>query len=105
MPMCSTPWGEIGGRTVGLVGFGQSAQRLAPVLQALGAQVIYTARGENPASPYPYRSLEDLLAEADIVSLHAPLTQETRALMGPAAFARIEARRGADQHRPGRTGG
>jgi len=82
--------GEIGGRTVGLVGLGQSARRLATALEALGARVIYTARSEKPDAPYAYRSLEALLAEADIVSLHAPLTQETRGMIGSAALAAMQ---------------
>src|SRR3546814_6949802 len=45
--------GEIGGRTVGLVGFGHSAQLLAPVLAALGAKVVYTARSAREV-PYEY---------------------------------------------------
>ncbi|HJS10763.1 NAD(P)-dependent oxidoreductase [Sphingopyxis sp.] len=77
--------GEIGGRTVGLVGFGHSAQLLAPVLAALGAKVLYTARNRHDG-PYEYRSFNDLIAEADIVSLHMPLTDETRASVDPFAM-------------------
>lgn len=77
--------GEIGGRTVGLVGFGNSAQLLTPVLAALGAKVIYTARHRRD-SPYEYRSFNDLIAEADVVSLHIPLTDETRASVDPFAM-------------------
>lgn len=79
--------GEIGGRTVGLVGFGDSARRLAPVLTALGARVLYTARSEASDAPGAFRRLETLLGEADIVSLHAPLTDETRGLIGRSALA------------------
>lgn len=77
--------GEVGGRTVGLVGFGHSAQLLAPVLAALGAKVLYTARNRRDC-PYEYRSFNDLIAEADIVSLHMPLTDETRASVDPFAM-------------------
>lgn len=77
--------GEVGGRTVGLVGFGNSAQLLAPVLAALGAKVIYTARSRHDVS-YEYRSFHELIAEADIVSLHIPLTDETRASVDPFAM-------------------
>lgn len=82
--------GEIGGRTVGLVGYGQSAQKLAPVLTALGARVIYTATGEKPGAPYPFRPLDALLAEADIVSLHLPLTDATHRLINSDAIARMK---------------
>src|SRR3546814_20080981 len=70
--------GEIGGRTVGLVGFGHSAQLLAPVLAALGATVVYTARSAREVH-YEYWPLDRLLAERDVVSLHIPLPHETRA--------------------------
>lgn len=77
--------GEIGGRTVGLVGFGNSAQLLAPVLAALGAKVVYTARSPRDL-PYEFWPLDRLIAEADIVSLHIPLTDETRASIDPLAM-------------------
>lgn len=82
--------GEIGGRTVGLVGFGGSAQRLAPVLAALGARVVYAARAQKPDAPYAFRALGDLLEEADIVSLHVPSTPETRGMIDAAALARMK---------------
>ena len=77
--------GEVGGRTVGLVGFGNSARLLAPVLAALGARVVYTARSERDG-PYEFLPLGQLLAESDIVSLHMPLTEETRASIDPFAM-------------------
>lgn len=79
--------GEIAGRTVGLVGFGHSAQRLAPVLAALGAKVVYTARSPRDV-PYDFLPLDRLLADSDIVSLHVPLTDETRASVDPFAMKR-----------------
>jgi phosphoglycerate dehydrogenase-like enzyme len=77
--------GEIGGRTIGLVGFGNSAQLLAPALAALGAKVVYAARSRRDV-PYDYLPLNRLLAESDIVSLHMPLTDETRSSIDPFAM-------------------
>lgn len=77
--------GEIGGRTVGLVGFGNSAQLLAPALAALGAKVVYTAHNQRDV-PYEFLPLDRLLAESDIVSLHIPLTDETRGRIDPFAM-------------------
>ena len=73
--------GELGGRTVGLVGYGSVPRVLAPVLTALGARVVYTARSPKPDVSADYRELESLLAEADVVSLHVPLTAETEGLL------------------------
>ena len=75
--------GEIAGRTVGLVGFGSVPELLAPMLTALGARVIYAARSKKEV-PYERLDLDALLAEADIVSLHLPLTEETADLIGQA---------------------
>lgn len=86
--------GEICGRTVGLVGFGAVPQLLAPILAAMGARVLYTARSRRSAAPGgpvqpEYRDLDTLLAEADIVSLHVPLTPDTERLFDAARFARM----------------
>jgi len=85
--------GELCGRTVGFVGYGASASRLGAALEALGAQVIYTARNEKPGLPGRFLPLADVLAQADIVSLHVPLTPETRGMIDAGALASM--RRGA----------
>lgn len=83
-------FGEIGGRTVGFFGFGGVPARLAPVLQAMGAEVIHHSRSPKPGAPGRAVSFDDLLAQADILSLHAPATPETRGLFGRDAFARMK---------------
>jgi phosphoglycerate dehydrogenase-like enzyme len=75
-------YGEMAGRTVGLVGYGAVGQMLAPVLAALEAKVIYTDTAPHPAAATGFRTLDALLREADIVSLHVPLTPETANLIG-----------------------
>src|SRR5262245_53738288 len=82
--------GEIYGRTVGLVGYGAVPQLLATVLRAMGARVLYTARGEHADAAAEWRSLDALLAEADIVSLHVPLTSETTRLLDRIRFASMK---------------
>jgi phosphoglycerate dehydrogenase-like enzyme len=82
--------GEVGGRTVGLVGFGASAARLAPALTALGARVVYTARSPKPDAPYAFLPLDEVLAASDIVSLHLPLSDATACLIGERAIARMK---------------
>ncbi|MBX6323274.1 MAG: hydroxyacid dehydrogenase [Rhodospirillaceae bacterium] len=73
--------GELAGRTVGLVGYGAVVRRLAPVLAALGTRLLYTARAPKPDAIAEWRPLDALLAEADVVSLHLPLTPETERLI------------------------
>jgi phosphoglycerate dehydrogenase-like enzyme len=81
--------GELFGRTVGLVGCGAVPRLLAPVLLALGSRVLYHARSVKPDMSMEYRTLYRLLAESDIVSLHVPLTPETRLLIDADALGRM----------------
>ena len=78
--------GEIAGRTVGFVGFGAVPRRLRPALEALGARVLYHDRQPAAGEEADFRPLDLLLGEADIVSLHLPLTAETGRLMNARAF-------------------
>jgi phosphoglycerate dehydrogenase-like enzyme len=82
--------GEIGGARVGLVGFGAIPALLAPVLTALGAEVVYTGRRQRSEVPYRFLPKDDLLATSDIVSLHIPLVPETAGWLGRAAIARMK---------------
>ena len=82
--------GEIAGRTVGFVGYGGSASRLGAALQALGADVIYTARSEKPDLPGRFTTLEGVLVQADIVSLHLPLTPQTQRMIDAKALASMK---------------
>lgn len=81
---------ELGGRTVGLVGYGAIPALLAPVLAALGCRVIYTARAPKAGVAAEFRDLDALLAESDVVSLHVPETPETRGMIDARAIARMK---------------
>lgn len=80
---------ELAGRSVGLVGFGAVASRLAPVLQALGAEVSYTATSAKPDVALRYLTLDDLLSGSDVVSLHLPLSPSTESLIDAEAISRM----------------
>jgi phosphoglycerate dehydrogenase-like enzyme len=84
--------GELGGRTVGLVGFGAIPRILAPILIAMGCTVIYTSRTPAADRVATYRTLDQLLAESDIVSLHLPLVPETRHVIDTDALGRMKSR-------------
>ena len=89
-PTLQDSLGELGGRTVGLVGYGAVPRLLAPVLKALGCRLLYTARGPHADALGEFQSLEALLAEVDVLSLHVPLTSETRHLIDAAAIRRMK---------------
>lgn len=82
--------GEIGGRTVGLVGYGAIGRRLGPLLAAFGAEVLHAARNAVPDAAGAHVPLAELLARSDIVSLHLPLTEATRGLIGAPEIAAMK---------------
>lgn len=82
--------GELAGRTVGLIGFGAVPRILAPALGALGATPAYWSRTEKPEAGIPWRALDALLEQSDIVSLHLPLARDTERLIDGRALARMK---------------
>ncbi|MFN2544000.1 MAG: NAD(P)-dependent oxidoreductase [Actinomycetota bacterium] len=85
---------EVAGMTVGLVGCGAVGQATAQRLVGLGATVVgfdpYADREALAAMGVDLVELDDLLERADIVSIHAAVTRETRGMLGAAQFARMK---------------
>jgi len=80
--------GEIAGRTVGVIGLGRIGKRVAQLFTAFGAKVIACDPDQAAAAAgYPMVSLENLLRESDIVTLHAPANEGTRKMLGEKQFA------------------
>jgi D-3-phosphoglycerate dehydrogenase len=77
---------ELRGRTAGIVGFGAVGRALAWRLEGLGLRVI----AHDPYADDATHSLEDLLAESDVVSMHAPVTPETAGMIGAEQFAAMK---------------
>lgn len=75
--------GEIAGLTAGLVGLGAVGRATQWRLSGLGLRVI----AHDPYNPDARHGLDELLGEADIVSLHAPVTDDTAGMIGAAQFA------------------
>jgi phosphoglycerate dehydrogenase-like enzyme len=82
--------GEIAGRTVGLIGYGEIPRRIAPALSALGGTLLYTSRTPKLDALGKPVALPELLAASDIVSLHVPLTPETQRLIDARAIAQMK---------------
>lgn len=80
----------LGGRTLGIVGLGRIGRDVARLAEAFGMTVVYANRGEVPDVPYAFLELDELLATADVVSLHCPLTPETRHLIGGRALSLMQ---------------
>jgi glyoxylate reductase len=75
------------GKTLGIVGYGEIGQATASRARAFGLEIVYTkrSRGEEPGQV----ELDELLERAHVVSLHCPLTPETRHLIDAAALERM----------------
>jgi phosphoglycerate dehydrogenase-like enzyme len=70
---------DIGSCTVGLIGYGNIAQRVEAIVAAMGASVLHTSTRDDGSTSW--RPLGQLLADSDIVSLHLPLTADTTGLL------------------------
>lgn len=81
---------ELEGRTLGLIGFGNIGQHVAPVAEAFGMNVVITDPAFEPAEKPKIVSMGTLLAEADVISLHVPLLSTTRHLIGAREFAQMK---------------
>jgi len=85
------PLRRIEGQTLGIVGLGQIGRRVTHKAQALGLKTIATSRSRCDSHPgITWTDLNSLLAHSDFVSLHVPLTAETRNLIGAAQLARMK---------------
>ena len=82
---------ELVGATVGLVGYGRIARRVAELLRGFEVRLLVSTTADGPAQAgVEYLELPDLLAASDFVSLHVPLTPQTRHLIDANALARMK---------------
>jgi glyoxylate reductase len=75
---------DLHGSTVGIVGFGRIGQAVGRRLEGFGCEILHTSRSGG-------LSLEELLERSDFVTVHSPLTPETRGLIGDDALGRMKA--------------
>jgi len=75
-------FGELGGRSVGLLGYGEVPRILVPMLDAMGARVQYWSRSRRSAE------FETVVATSDILSLHLPLNAKTEKILDPRRMKR-----------------
>jgi len=84
---------EISGATVGVVGMGRIGHRYARLAHGIGAEIVYAGPTAKPEAEEELGArrleFEELLSAADVVSLHAPSTPETRGLIGALEVERI----------------
>lgn len=83
------PIRELAGRRLGIVGFGELGRGVARVAPAFGLEVLVSQRPGGAGTAPGRLPFEQVLAEADILSLHCPLTDATRGLIDGRALARM----------------
>lgn len=82
---------ELKGKTWGIIGLGNIGRRVSAIAEAFGAEVIYTSpSGSAPQEGYHQVDLDTLLAESDIISVHAPLNQYTENLINENALKKMK---------------
>ncbi|WP_418484999.1 D-2-hydroxyacid dehydrogenase [Eshraghiella crossota] len=85
------PFMEISGKTWGVIGLGAIGKEVAGIAKAFGCNVIYySTSGKNNCKDYCRVDFETFLKEADIISVHAPLTDATRGLIDENAFDKMK---------------
>ncbi len=90
----TAPMNRLRGRTLGLAGFGNIPQLVAPKAQAFGMEVIafdpYVDKTLAASRGVRLVDFDTLLAQSDFISVHAPLTDETKNMFGAEAFAKMK---------------
>ncbi len=81
---------ELGGKTLGLIGFGAIAAEVARIALGIGMRVLAWNRTPKSASGVAFLPLDRLLPESDIVSLHLLLNEETRGLLDKSRLAKLK---------------
>ena len=82
---------ELCGMTWGIIGLGNIGQKVADIAKAFGCRVIYySTSGRNNKEGYERVDFETLLKESDVVSVHAPLDENTKGLMDEKAFSKMK---------------
>ncbi|MCY9660322.1 D-2-hydroxyacid dehydrogenase [Paenibacillus chondroitinus] len=88
-----SPLTELSGKTIGLIGLGQIGKQVALIARAMGMNVVATGSGRRTPEPVEgltWVSLGELLQQSDVISLHCPLTPETKELINADRIALIK---------------
>jgi glycerate dehydrogenase len=84
------PIGDLAGSTIGIVGFGALGRSVARLALAFGMRVLAFDTVATTSPGVELVPLDDILAQADVVTLHVPLTPDTRNMIGRAELARMK---------------
>jgi glycerate dehydrogenase len=84
---------QLQGKQMGIIGLGNIGKQVARIAEAFGMRVgYYSSTGRNNDAAYPRLELDELLSESDVVSIHAPLSDQTAGLIDYAKICRMKPR-------------
>ena len=81
---------QLAGKTLGIIGLGGIGREVAAIATALGMEVLAWNRTQHPSALVPLVPLDELLARADVLSLHLTLNEATRGLLDRSRLARLK---------------
>ncbi len=84
------PMTELAGKTIGIIGYGNIAKAVIRIAKAFGMTVLCHTRTPREAEGVRFVKFEELLTEADVVSVHCPLNEQTRHMFDGRAFAHMK---------------
>jgi glycerate dehydrogenase len=87
------PLKELSGKTIGIIGFGNIGKKVADIATVFGMNIIAASRHQMDQSErknFRWVQINDLLEQADVVSIHCPLTPETKGLMNAGSLKRMK---------------
>lgn len=84
------PFNELSGKTLGIIGYGHIGQTVASIAKAFGMEILIAERPKAKTLRAGRVSFDDMLRQADIVSLHCPLTANTEGLFNHSVFSMMK---------------
>lgn len=81
---------ELYGKTMGIIGYGRIGQAVGRIAKAFGTQVIAYNRSQDPALKKDYVSLDELFERSDVISLHCPLTEQTKGIINKSSIEKMK---------------
>lgn len=88
----NTNFSELAGKTIGIIGFGRIGQRVGELAAAFRMNVLAHSRSRSAQTSFPFQwdSVDGILGKSDIVSLHCPLTPETKGMISGIFLSRMK---------------
>jgi len=83
---------ELAGKTLGIIGFGRIGQRTAELGSAFKMKILANSRSRSAKTSFPFEwaSIDEILANSDVISLHCPLTTETQGMISESSIEKMK---------------